>query len=62
MGINLFMLGLMGPAVGLPIISPTGSLIGGAVLRVPATWLAGPWVRRLIDEAGRAVAHSSRRR
>ena len=49
--INLFMLGLMGQAIGLPALSPVASLILSVGLGVPATWAAAIWVRRLIDEA-----------
>ena len=49
--INLFMLGLMGQAAGLPALTPWAALSGGLALGVPAAWLAGRWVRRLMDEA-----------
>jgi len=49
--INLFMAGLMGPAIGLPSLGPIGSIVAGAVAGVPLTVLAGRWVRRLLDEA-----------
>ncbi|WP_413867782.1 hypothetical protein [Albidovulum sp.] len=51
--INLFMLGLMGPAVGLPALSPILSLALSLPLGVPASWLAARWLRHLLDEAGR---------
>lgn len=51
--INLFMLALMGRAIGLPSLSPVAALLASVVLGVPATWLAGRWVRRLLDEAER---------
>lgn len=51
--INLFMLALIGLAVGLPNLSPKAALIGAVVLGIPATWLAGRWVRGLLDEAAR---------
>ena len=49
--INLFLIGLMTQAIGLRALSPLESTIGGIVLGIPATWLAGRWVRGLIDEA-----------
>ena len=49
--INLFMLALIGRAVGLPSLSPEAALIGAVVLGIPATWLSGRWVRALLDEA-----------
>ncbi|WP_347311021.1 hypothetical protein [Defluviimonas sp. SAOS-178_SWC] len=50
--INLFMLGLMGQAVGLSALSPLLTLALSVPLGLPATWLAARWVRHLIDEAG----------
>ena len=49
--INLFMLGLMGQAVGLPALSPVTALIASIPLSFPANWLVTRWVRRLMDEA-----------
>jgi hypothetical protein len=49
--INLFMLALMAPAVGLPVLGPVGSLLAGAVAGLPLAVLAGRWLRRLLDEA-----------
>ncbi len=49
--INLFMLGLLGQAVGLSALSPTISLVLSLGLGVPATWAAGAWVHRLISKA-----------
>lgn len=50
--INLFMLGLMGPAVGWPVAGPLTALAAGIVTGVPLSVLAGRWVRRLMDQAG----------
>ena len=41
------------PLIGLPNLSPKAALIGAVVLGIPATWLAGRWVRGLLDEAAR---------
>lgn len=49
--INLFMLSLMGQAIGLPALSPVACLWLSLPLGVPATWLVARWVRRLMDEA-----------
>ncbi len=49
--INLFLLGLIGQFAGLPAISPIAALWACLPLGVPAAWLAGRWVRRLMDEA-----------
>ena len=53
--INLFMAGLIGPAVGTGTLSPVLSLVLAVPLGIPAAWLAARWVRGLIDAAeGRA--------
>ena len=49
--INLFLLSLMGQAIGLPALSPNASVIGGVVLGVPAGWASGKWARHLMDQA-----------
>lgn len=49
--INLFMLGLMGQAVGFPALSPVLSLLLSVPLGVPASWAAARWLRHLLDEA-----------
>lgn len=51
--INLFMLGLLGQAVGLPALSPVMALMASAVLGIPAAWLSGQWARHLLDEAAK---------
>jgi len=50
--INLFMLGLLGPVVGLPALPPVAALWLSLPLGVPASWAAGRWARRLMDRAG----------
>lgn len=49
--INLFMLGLIGPWLGLPTIPPLTALWVSVPLGLPATWLASRWLRALMDEA-----------
>ncbi len=49
--INLFMLGLMVQAIGLPALSPVQALIWAVPLSFPANWLVSRWVRRLMEEA-----------
>lgn len=49
--INLFMLGLMSQAVGLPALSPLQALAFSIPLGFPANWLVTRWVTGLIDEA-----------
>lgn len=47
--INLFMLGLLGQALGFTALSPGAALMLSGPLGLPAAWLAGRWVRRLLD-------------
>jgi hypothetical protein len=49
--INVFLLGLIGIAVGLPAITPVTALWLSLPLGLPATWIAARWVARLIAEA-----------
>jgi len=49
--INLFLLGLIAHSVGLPSIPPLTAVWVSIPLGVPAAWLAGRWVRSLMDEA-----------
>lgn len=49
--INLFMLGLVGHAVGLTALSPVAALLLSVPLGIPANWLVTRWVRGLMDEA-----------
>ena len=49
--INLFLLSLMGIALGLPSINPLTAVWASLPLGIPATWLAARWVRGLMDEA-----------
>jgi len=49
--INLFMLALMGRAIGLPSLSPWSALAASLPLGIPASWAAGRWLRHLLDEA-----------
>jgi hypothetical protein len=52
--INLFLLGLIGVAIGLPAIPPVAALWWSLPLGLPATWAAARWVTSLIAEAERA--------
>jgi len=51
--INLFMLSLIGRALGWPSLSPVATMIAAVPLTLPATWLATRWIGGLIDEAER---------
>lgn len=49
--VNLFFIGLMGQAIGLPVLSTIEAVLGGVVLGVPFAWITAKWIRGLIDEA-----------
>jgi len=49
--VNLFMLGLLAPIVGMAPLSPWAALLAAVPLGLPATWLAARWVGGLIAEA-----------
>jgi hypothetical protein len=49
--INLFLLGLLGLAIGLPALSPWHAVLWALPLGLPATWAAAGWVRSLIAQA-----------
>ncbi len=49
--INLFLLGLMWQAIGLPAITPLTALMACVPLGLPVNWWITKWVRGLIDEA-----------
>lgn len=51
--INLFMLGLMAPVIGVAALTPETTLLLSIPLGLPFTWAAGLWVRRLIAAAER---------
>lgn len=49
--VNLFMLGLLGHAIGLPALSPVWALVLSGPLGVPATLGFATRIRTLMDEA-----------
>jgi hypothetical protein len=51
--INLFLLGLMGQALGWPAMPPVTALWLSLPLGLPATWAAARWIGGLIAEAER---------
>lgn len=51
--INLFMLGLLAPAVGIGTLTPETTLLLSLPLGLPFTWAGALWVRRLIAAAER---------
>ena len=50
--INLFLIALIGNALGWGSLSPMQAVLGGAVLGLPATLAATAWIRRLLARAG----------
>lgn len=51
MAVNLFFASLIASWIGWPVLTPVQSVIGGAVLGVPATWAFARHIRRLMDKA-----------
>ncbi|MFO1203090.1 MAG: hypothetical protein U1E58_10705 [Tabrizicola sp.] len=49
--INLFLLGLIGVALGWRAIAPVTALWAALPLGLPATWIAARWVASLVAEA-----------
>ena len=49
--INLFMLGLLGQAIGLAALAPLTAVWLSLPLGLPATWAAARWVRSLLQQA-----------
>lgn len=49
--INLFLAGLIAHGAGFGVIEPVTAILWSIPLGVPASWLAGRWVRGLMDEA-----------
>ena len=51
MAVNLFFASLIASWLGLPVLTPVQSVMGGAVLGIPATWAFARHIRRLMDKA-----------
>ena len=51
MAVNLFFASLIASWIGLPVLTPVQSVIGGAVLGIPATWAFARHIQRLMDKA-----------
>lgn len=51
MALNLYFGALIASWLDIAVISPEASLIGGAVLGVPATWAFARHIRALMDRA-----------
>lgn len=51
MAVNLFFASLIGSWIGWPVLTPVQSVLGGAVLGLPATWIFARHIRRLMAKA-----------
>jgi len=51
MAVNLFFASLIGSWIGGPVLTPVQSLLGGAVLGIPATWIFARHIKRLMAKA-----------
>lgn len=51
MAVNLFFASLIASWIGWPVLTPVQSVIGGAVLGVPATWAFAAHILRLMEKA-----------
>lgn len=49
--VNIFFASLIGSWLGLPVLSPVTSLLGGAVFGLPLTLLFVNHIRKLIEKA-----------
>ena len=49
--INLFLTGLIAHGLGFSELSPVAAIVWALPLGIPAAWLAGRWLRGLMDEA-----------
>lgn len=49
--INLFLLALMAQVLDWPSLTPVQALLVAVPVGIPATFAAGSWLRRLLDEA-----------
>lgn len=53
MAVNVFFASLIWSWIGWPVLTPVQSVIGGAVLGVPATWAFARHIRNLMEKADR---------
>lgn len=51
MAVNVFFASLIWSWIGWPVLTPVQSVVGGAVLGVPATWAFARHIRRLMEKA-----------
>ena len=51
MGVNLYFASLIGSWLGLPVLTPWLSALGGLVIGIPATWAFARHIVRLMKQA-----------
>lgn len=51
MAVNVFFASLIWSWIGWPVLTPVQSVLGGAVLGVPATWAFARHIRLLMEKA-----------
>lgn len=51
MAVNLFFAALITSWIGWPVLTPVQSVIGGALLGIPATWAFARHIHRLMAKA-----------
>jgi len=51
MAVNVFFAALIGSWVGGPVLTPVQSVLGGAILGIPATWIFARHIKRLMAKA-----------
>lgn len=51
MAVNLFFASLIGSWIGWPVLTPVQSVLGGAALGIPATWVFARHIKRLMKRA-----------
>lgn len=51
MAVNLFFASLITSWIGWPVLTPVQSVVGGAMLGVPATWAFAGHIKRLMERA-----------
>ena len=49
--VNLFFASLIASWIGWPVLTPVQSVLGGAMLGVPATWAFAGHIKRLMQKA-----------
>lgn len=51
MAVNVFFASLIWSWIGWPVLTPVQSVVGGAMLGVPATWAFARHIRSLMEKA-----------